>query len=179
LERALRKCGSIACTRPIAYLEMKTAIIILVLLLIVGGVLFTTQFNLSANPEPTRLEARIATMGKHWIVSRSAREHPISEPTSGPSSLDSGGMTFNGDCAFCHGQDGRSPTDVGQAMYPRVPSLASPEVQQWSDAELFWIIRNGNRFTGMGAFGKTLTDDQIWDLVRFVRSLRDSAPAGK
>ena len=158
---------------------MKIAISILVVLLIAGAVLFATLFNLSANPEPSRLEARIATMGKHWFVSRSAREHHVLEPASGASSLDSGGMTFNGDCAFCHGQDGRTPTDVGQAMYPRVPSLASPEVQQWSDAELFWIIRNGNRYTGMGAFGKTLTDNQIWDLVRFVRSLRDAAPAAK
>jgi mono/diheme cytochrome c family protein len=158
---------------------MKIAISILVLLLVAGAILFATEFNLSANPEPTRLEARIATMGKHWFVSRSARMHRVTEPSSGPSSLDSGGMTFNGDCAFCHGQDGKSPTDVGLAMYPRVPSLASPEVQQWSDAELFWIIRNGNRFTGMGAFGKTLSDEQIWDLVRFVRSLRGAAPAGK
>jgi len=61
-------------------------------------------------------------------------------------------------------------------MYPRVPSLASPEVQQYSDAELFWIIQNGNRFTGMGAFGKSLTDSQIWDLVRFIRSLRETTP---
>lgn len=158
---------------------MKIAIFILILLLIAGALLFATQFDLSAYPEPSRFEARIATMGKHWVVSRRAREHPVTEPTSGPSSLDSGGMTFNGDCAFCHGQDGKTPTDVGQAMYPRVPSLASVEVQQWSDAELFWIIHNGNRFTGMGAFGKTLTDEQIWDLVRYIRSLRDSAPAGK
>jgi mono/diheme cytochrome c family protein len=163
----------------ITYSKMKIAIFLLVFLLIAGGVLFATQFNLSANPEPTGFEARIATMGKHWIVSRSAREHPVPEPSIGPSGLDSGGMTFNGDCAFCHGQDGRTPTDVGQSMYPRVPSLASPEVQQWSDAELFWIIRNGNRYTGMGAFGKTLTDDQIWDLVHYVRSLRDVTPAGK
>ena len=172
-------CGSTAQAGPIAYSKMKIAIFILVLLLVAGGVLFATQFNLSASPEPSRWEARIATMGKHWIVSRSAREHHVPEPSSGPTSLDSGGMTFNGDCAFCHGQDGRTPTDVGQSMYPRVPSLASPEVQQWSDAELFWIIRNGNRFTGMGAFGKTLTDGQIWDLVRYIRSLGNSPPAAK
>ncbi len=164
---------------PATNTEMKIAIFTLVFLLIAGAAIAAAQFNLSAYNEPSRFEARVATMGKHWIVSRSAREHPVSEPASGPSSLDSGGMTFNGDCAFCHGQDGRTPTDVGQAMYPRVPSLASPEVQQWSDAELFWIIRNGNRYTGMGAFGKTLTDDQIWDLVHYVRSLRDAAPAGK
>jgi mono/diheme cytochrome c family protein len=158
---------------------MKIAIFTFVVLLVAGAVLLAALFNLSAMPEPTRFEARIATMGKRWIVSRSAREHPVPEPSSGPSSLDSGGMTFNGDCAFCHGQDGKTPTDVGKAMYPRVPDLSSPEVQRWSDAELFWIIRNGNRFTGMGAFGKTLTDDQIWDLVHYVRSLGNAAPAGK
>ena len=158
---------------------MKIALSILVILLLAGVVLFATKFNLSASPEPGRLEARIATMGKHWFVSRNVRQRPVPEPASGASSLDSGGMTFNGDCAFCHGQDGRTPSDVGLAMYPRVPSLASPEVQQWSDAELFWIIRNGNRYTGMGAFGKTLTDGEIWDLVRYVRSLRDAAPVGK
>jgi mono/diheme cytochrome c family protein len=158
---------------------MKIAVTILVIVFVGGAVLLATQFNLSAVPEPGRVEARVATLGKHWIVARSAREHPVTEPSGGPSSVDSGGMTFNGDCAFCHGQDGKSPTDVGQAMYPRVPSLASPEVQQWSDAELFWIIKNGNRYTGMGAFGKSLTDEQIWDLVRYVRSLREAAPAGK
>jgi mono/diheme cytochrome c family protein len=160
---------------------MKIAFTIFILgaLLIAGVFVFAAQFNLSAMPEPGRFEAHVATIGKHWIVSRSAGKHPVAEPPSSSSTLDSGGMTFNGDCAFCHGQDGRTPTDVGQAMYPRVPSLASPQVQQYSDAELFWIIRNGNRYTGMGAFGKSLSDDQIWDLVRYVRSLRETAPAGK
>ncbi|HEV7967852.1 MAG TPA: cytochrome c [Candidatus Acidoferrales bacterium] len=160
-------------------MKITILILILILLLLAGGVIAAAHFDFSATQESTPLEARIATMGKHWIVSRRAREQPVTEPSVGPASLDSGGMTFNGDCAFCHGQDGRTPTDVGQAMDPRVPSLASPEVQQWSDTELFWIIRNGNRFTGMGAFGKILTDDQIWDLVHYVRSLRDTAPAAK
>jgi mono/diheme cytochrome c family protein len=161
---------------------MKIPLLILALLSIAlagGAALLATEFDISANPDPTRFEARIATMEKHWVVSRSARANPVAEPSSGASSQDSGGMTFNGDCAFCHGQDGKTPTDVGLAMYPRAPSLASPEVQRWSDAELFWIIRNGNRYTGMGAFGKTLSDSQIWDLVRYVRSLRDTAPAAK
>ena len=162
------------------HFQMKIALFILVAFLLgAGAVIFAAQFNLSAVPEPRRVEARAATLGKHWIISRNVREHPVPEPSSGPSSLDSGGMTFNGDCAFCHGQDGKTPTDVGQAMYPRVPSLASPEVQQWSDAELFWIIHNGNRYSGMGAFGKSLSDEQIWDLVHYIRSLREPAPGEK
>jgi mono/diheme cytochrome c family protein len=158
---------------------MKTAFIVLLVLLVAAAMLLAARFNLSAMPDPGRFEARVMTLGKHWSVARAVREHPVAEPASDPSSLDSGGMTFNGDCAFCHGQDGKTPSDVGEAMYPRVPSLASAEVQRYSDAELFWIIKNGNRFTGMGAFGKSLGDNQIWDLVRYIRSLRDAVPARK
>lgn len=158
---------------------MKTAVVILVVLIVAGGLLLAFRFNLSAAPDPGPFETRVFSAGKHWLVRRGARGNPVSEPAANSSSLDSGGMTFNGDCAFCHGQDGATPTDVGKAMYPRVPSLASPQVQQYSDAELFWIIHNGTRFTGMGAFGKSLSDDQIWDLVHYIRSLRNTAPAGK
>jgi len=56
-------------------------------------------------------------------------------------------------------------------MYPRVADLTSKRVQSYSDQELFWIIRNGIRLTGMPAFGKVETDDHIWDLVNYVRTL--------
>jgi mono/diheme cytochrome c family protein len=153
--------------------------LLVALLIVVGAVTFVVRFDLSAVPEPSHFEASLASAARHWIIPREARKLQLKEPPAGPDTAGSAGMTFNGDCAFCHGQDGRTPTDVGQAMYPRVPSLASPEVQQWSDAELFWIIRNGNRYTGMGAFGKSLSDEQIWDLVHYVRSLGEANPPGK
>jgi mono/diheme cytochrome c family protein len=56
-------------------------------------------------------------------------------------------------------------------MYPRATDLASKEVQSHSDQELFWIIKNGIRFTGMPAFGKVKTADNIWGLVNYVRTL--------
>jgi mono/diheme cytochrome c family protein len=56
-------------------------------------------------------------------------------------------------------------------MYPRATDLTSKEVQRYSDQELFWIIKNGIRFTGMPAFGKVETADNIWGLVNYVRTL--------
>jgi mono/diheme cytochrome c family protein len=56
-------------------------------------------------------------------------------------------------------------------MYPRVPDLGSPSVQQWSNAELFWIIKNGIRQSGMPGFARIHPDDTIWDLVHYVRSI--------
>ena len=56
-------------------------------------------------------------------------------------------------------------------MYPRVLDLGSPEVQEMSDRELFWVIKNGIRLSGMPGFAKIESDEQIWKLAYYVRSL--------
>jgi mono/diheme cytochrome c family protein len=75
------------------------------------------------------------------------------------------------DCASCHGQDGHKPTPIGQSVYPRVPDLGSPMVQKLQDRELFWVIKNGIRFSGMPGFARIDTDQEIWQLTYYVRSL--------
>ncbi len=147
-------------------------VVLVVLLLIVAGAVFAAyQFNLSALNEPGRMETRLATGAKRWIVGRSTRGPLPPAPPNDKTSVAVGGMQFRGECAACHGIDGRTPTDVGRWMYPRTLDLGSPEVQQWSDAELFWIIKNGIRLSGMPGFGKIHSDEQIWRLVHYVRSL--------
>lgn len=59
-------------------------------------------------------------------------------------------------------------------MYPRAADLTSREVQQYSDRELFWIVKNGVRLSGMPAFGNVEPDEHIWNLVHYVRTLRAS-----
>jgi mono/diheme cytochrome c family protein len=81
-------------------------------------------------------------------------------------------MIYHGECQNCHGLDGRTPTALGKSMYPRSPSLASPQVQAWSDAELFRIIKHGIRHSGMPGFAPSESDEQIWRLVHYIRSLR-------
>ncbi len=150
----------------------KLFIVLLVLFLAAAALLFAaSQFSLSALDEPGRLETYAATKAKRWLVRRSARGLLPAEPPRGSASVNTGGMIFRGECAACHGIDGRKPTDIGRWMYPRTLDLGSPQVQQWSDAELFWIIKNGVRMTGMPGFGKLHSDEQIWHLVHYVRSL--------
>src|SRR5712691_10146255 len=81
---------------------------------------------------------------------------------------------FGTECAACHGLDGHTPTDAGRWMYPRAADLTSHDAQLYSDRELFWIVKNGIRLSGMPAFGKVETDEHIWNLAQFVRTLRDS-----
>ena len=56
-------------------------------------------------------------------------------------------------------------------MYPRASDLASSAVQQYSDRELFWIVKNGIRLSGMPAFGKVESDEHIWNLAEALRFL--------
>ena len=144
---------------------------ILVLLILALAFIVASQINLSALPEPGSFETRMATASKRWMIGRAARKATPPEPPTTAASKENGDTLYGMDCDSCHGKDGRHPTETGRWMYPRVVDLGSPEVQGWSDAELFWIVKNGVRFSGMPAFGKVQTDKEIWDLVHYVRSL--------
>jgi len=152
---------------------------IFLLLIVALAFIIATQVNLSALPEPGPFETRMATASKRWVIARAARKSVAAEPNGTAADQENGDMLYGMDCDSCHGKDGRHPTSTGQWMYPRVLDLGSPEVQGWSDAELFWIVKNGVRFSGMPAFGKVQNDKEIWDLVRYVRSLGTAAPKSK
>ena len=152
--------------------QKRLRLVLLVLLLIAAGAIFAVfSISLSALSEPGRAETYLATRAKRWIVGRSARGALPAAPPNNRVSIAVGQILYRGECAACHGLDGRTPSEIGRAMYPRTPDLGSPAVQQWSDAELFWIIKHGIRLSGMPGFGRTKSDEQIWHLVHYVRSL--------
>ncbi len=141
-----------------------------VVLIVIGIAL--RRFNLSALQEPGRLETSVANWGTHFLIRRASRQGIPARPVDTKASVASGSTLYFSECGTCHGSDGRTPTPMGQWMYPRAADLTSEQVQSFSDQELFWIIQNGIRFTGMPAFGKVESGDHIWDLVNYVRTLR-------
>jgi mono/diheme cytochrome c family protein len=148
-------------------------ILVLAVVLIVAGY---QQISIDALQEPGPLETILATRAKHLLIFRSSSHDGISSaPTDLPVSIEAGDRLFGTECAQCHGLDGHTPTDAGRWMYPRAPDLASSAVQQYSDRELFWIVKNGIRLSGMPAFGKVESDEHIWNLSHYVRSLKTSA----
>src|SRR3989442_10826244 len=71
-------------------------------------------------------------------------------------------------CAICHGNDGRGTTLIGKGLYPKPPDMTQPATQGLTDGELYYIIENGIRFTGMPGFGEEVGSDQdkeTWDAV--------------
>jgi mono/diheme cytochrome c family protein len=137
------------------------------------------HFPLSALPEPGRLETALADKAKHHLVHRSSREGVPPAPADREASAKEGEQLFGTECGACHGNSGHNPTDAGRWMYPRAADLTAVNAQSYSDRELFWIIKNGIRLSGMPAFGKVESDEHIWDLVFFVRALPKPASANK
>jgi len=78
-------------------------------------------------------------------------------------------------CRTCHGAPGKKP-DPWQ-LYPPAPDLADAlRVTNWSDAEVFWIIKNGIKDTGMSAFGGSHSDEDLWALTALIRQLETITP---
>jgi mono/diheme cytochrome c family protein len=121
--------------------------------------------------EPGPLETRITNQAKHFTIRRASSQGIPPRPVDVKASREAGATHYGLDCGTCHEVNGRAQTPSGRWMYPRVTDLTSEEVQSYSDQELFWIIKNGIRYTGMPAFGKMETADNIWGLVNYVRTL--------
>lgn len=155
--------GATACEKKIAW-----AILALVLLL--SGIALL-RFNLSAQPEPGPIETALANRAKRFFVHRASRHGIPSRPADLKASIDNGGAQYGLQCSICHGDDGRAQKEPGRSQYPRAADLTGRRVQSYSDQELYWIIQNGIRNTGMPSFSKAESPEQVWDLVNYVRTL--------
>lgn len=143
-------------------------ILVLAVVLIVIALM---RFNLTALPEPGRVETDVSNLATRFVIWRDSRHGIPPRPVDAKASVAAGSTRYGLECSTCHGTDGSAQTPLGRSMHPRAADLTSKQVQSYSGQELFWIIKNGIRFTGMPAFGKFETGDHIWDLVNYVRTL--------
>ncbi len=127
--------------------------------------------GVSSRARPTALETMLARNARHLAIPAGARklQNPIAET---PENFRDARLHFADHCAMCHANDGSGDTAMGRGLYPKPPDLRRGETQKLADGELFWIIENGVRFTGMPAFGGAPGSEQdSWKLVRFIRHL--------
>ena len=122
------------------------------LAVIAGGAWFWSQGMTARNP-PSAMEATVARRARAMMIPASARSRTNPEPAS--ADIVRSGMSHWADhCASCHGNDGSGQTPMGQGLYPRVPDMRQPASQELTDGELFYIIENGVKLTGMPAWGE-------------------------
>jgi len=127
----------------------------------------------SARREPPAIEAAIAT----WLLRASVppidrtRVNPLANDAA---AIAAGQTLFREKCEICHAYDGSGKTEIGAGEYPRPPALRSLNVVALTDGEMFYHIRNGIRNTGMPAW--SMPDEQLWQLVAYLRHLPNVAP---
>jgi mono/diheme cytochrome c family protein len=141
------------------------------LIVVIVGIFWLCATGLSARDTPGAMETRLASAVQRWAIPRSARE--LSNPMqASPEVLVEARRHFADHCASCHGNDGGGATEMGQKLYPRVPDMRLAQTQNLSDGEIYYIIENGVRFTGMPAWGTGgANDHDTWHLVLFIRHL--------
>jgi mono/diheme cytochrome c family protein len=129
--------------------------------------------GLSARATPGRLETFVARNAHRLAIPSNARlaQNPL---LATEEDLHDARMHFADHCATCHANDGSGHTQIGDGLYPKPPDLRRQQTQNLTDGELFWIIENGVRFTGMPAFsnsGDHGGQEATWKLVHFIRHL--------
>jgi mono/diheme cytochrome c family protein len=145
---------------------------------VIGALLGASLFGCTADKSPSREETGLANAAKDVVIPLEAgkKTNPLPETSE---VISQGQDVFLGTCAYCHGPEGRGDSDIGRNMNPPAMDLTSSHVQHWTDAELFWIIQNGVRLTGMPSWKSSISENDTWKLARFIHSLphHEAAPA--
>ncbi|HXH06183.1 MAG TPA: cytochrome c [Vicinamibacterales bacterium] len=150
----------------------------LLLLAAAGGVAYLRSQGFGARgARPSWIETAVARRLRDLATPRSVEAvrnpWPITTET-----IAAGRRHFADHCAICHANDGSGDTELGRGLYPPPPDLRRAATQELSDGELFAIIENGIRFTGMPGFGEGTAESsrETWYLVHFIRHLPRITP---
>jgi mono/diheme cytochrome c family protein len=137
---------------------------------VIGAMLGALLQGCTAGKPPSQGETNLANAAKDVTIPLEAgkKTNPLPETDE---VVSQGQTVFLGSCAQCHGADGRGDTNIGRNMAPPAMDLTSSHVQHWTDAELFWIVQNGVRLTGMPAWQSSISETNTWKLARFIHSL--------
>jgi mono/diheme cytochrome c family protein len=123
---------------------------------------------------PGKAERAIARFAKHRIfIGNKKQKDPLPDDQA---TLADGKEAFGHYCVACHGMDGQNTgVPFADRVSPPIPSLASADVQSYTDGQLKWILDHGIWPSGMPGSKGLLSDDELWSIVRYLRHL---PPAG-
>jgi mono/diheme cytochrome c family protein len=128
--------------------------------------IYSGIFNVAATVEDAPLLRWVFITTREASIKRHARDIRAPAP-SGPEQMESGFRLYRQECAMCHTPPGRQARMMAKGLNPQAPELA--DLIDMTDAEVFWVIKNGIRFTGMPAWVTSENGQKIWDVVAFLR----------
>jgi mono/diheme cytochrome c family protein len=159
---------------------MKTNIIsFLIGLVLLPAIVFVTMllglWPSEATSNPSRVERTLARSSLQSYLARKSGGvlNPV-KPTE--ETLLAGMKIYRMNCAGCHGDAGQPSLWGTKGFYPRVPQFADAP-SQLKPPEMFFVVKNGIRYSGMGAWNGMLSEDDVWKVVTFLSNLRSLTPS--
>ena len=127
---------------------------------------------------PSAPETNVINWTKHHITIGGKKD--INPVAASAENIEDGKQNFTSYCMVCHGLDGQNTgVPFATSISPPIPSLASAEVQAYTDGQLKWIIKNGISPSGMPASNTEFSDDDIWHIVLYIRHLPKAGSLGE
>jgi mono/diheme cytochrome c family protein len=145
--------------------------LVVVALIFAGLLWYVSGQGFSAREQPTWMEKVMARNARKIATPPDAKNLTNPRQQQTEELIAEADEHFVEHCATCHGIDGRGDTVIGRNLYPKVPDMTQPDTQKLTDGELYYIISNGIRLTGMPAWGSEDKPEEIWDLVSLIRRL--------
>ena len=151
-----------------------------IVILLAGGYVFISMGLMPANADgkPPALEK--------WMARKSLRASIQKEAPQGPgpvamtaANLTEGVKLYAQNCAVCHGASDAKASNIAVGLYQHAPQLAEDGVEDDPEGKIFWKVKHGIRLTGMPAFSPTLSDEQIWKVVLFLKHMDSLPPAAQ
>lgn len=147
---------------------------LLLLGLALAAFVWSGLYDVAANRPDDWLDRVAETVADRSVERRA--EGIRAPDLSDPAMVRTGVAHYQEMCVTCHGAPGVKASEIGVGLAPTPPDLAE-EGEEQSPGELFWVVRNGVRMTGMPAFGVTHSDQQIWAIVALLKRLPKMSPA--
>jgi mono/diheme cytochrome c family protein len=146
-------------------------IIILLLLEVFGAffLVYSGAYNVSMLNHDTPFINQLLDEGRERSIKQNAVGITV-PPLDDPARVRAGSAHYKEMCAQCHGAPGVHPGEIARGLWPEAPDLEM-FASDWTPAQLFWITKNGIKFSAMPAWGPTHSDDKIWDIVAFMQKL--------
>ena len=154
-----------------------TAFVMLLLLVVAafaGVFVYAGIYNIGADAPHSKLVYNTLDKFRERAIKHHARNILVPADFNDPKRLATGAGLYTEMCTGCHLGPGVEKSEMSQGLYPPAPELARGT--DHSPAEMFWIIKHGVKLSAMPAWGKTHSDDLIWDMVAFARALPKMSP---
>lgn len=152
-------------------------IVVTLLLLFLGGLAIATLGLLPTNADstPPKMERHFAMSAVDASMQRHAPRLTNPVPPTDDNLID-GMKIYTMNCAGCHGNLDNKPSVFGASFYPPAPQLI---VYPGDDPEwqTYYVVRTGTRYTGMPAWSKVLSEQDMWKVTAFLSRIEKLPPA--